>query len=126
MVKKMEQRPALVTEMLFSKINATVFYLEYGHERQTMSGVKKAPAELEVNPKEATTVEHKLGIVVAAMVKDEQTELVKWIGEVLGSAADERESWEANEVERQAEGSQRPDAPNPMIGVFLQTFFSLW
>lgn len=122
MVKKMEQRPALVTEMLFSKINATVFYLEYGHERQTISGVKKAPAELEVNPKEATTIEDKLGIVVAAMIKDEQTGFVKWIGEVLGSAADERESWEANEAERQAEGSQRPDAPNPMIGRFRPNF----
>lgn len=116
LVKKIDQRPALVTELLFSKINSTVFYLEYGHERQTISGVKKAPAELEVNPKEATTIEDKIGIVVAAMVKDEQTEFVKWISEVLGSAADERESWEADEEVRLAEGSQRPNAPNPMIG----------
>ena len=104
--------------MLFSKINSTVFYLEYGHEKQTISTVRKPAAELEVNPKEAKTIDEKIGITVAALVKDEQTNLVKWISEVLGSAVDERESWEANEDARKAEGSQLPDAPNPMIGKF--------
>lgn len=118
LIKKLEQRPALVTELLFSKINSTVFYLEYGHERQTLSTVRKPAAELEVNPKVAKTIDEKIGVAVAALVKDEQTALAKWVSEVLGSAADERESWEANEEARQAEGSQRPDAPNPMIGKF--------
>lgn len=118
LTKKLEQRPALVTEMLFSKINSTVFYLEYGHEKQTISSVRKPAAELEVNPKEAKTIDEKIGITVAALVKDEQTNLAKWISEVLGSAVDERESWEANEEARKAEGSQLPDAPNPMIGKF--------
>lgn len=118
LIKKLEQRPALVTELLFSKINSTVFYLEYGHERQTLSTVRKPAAELEVNPKVAKTIDEKIGVAVAALVKDEQTALAKWVSEVLGAAADERESWEANEEARKAEGSQRPDAPNPMIGKF--------
>lgn len=116
LIKKIEQRPAMVTELLFSKINSTVFYLEYGHEKQTISTVKRPPAELEVIPKEATTIDNKISVVVAALVKDEQTDLVKWVSEVLGSAADERESWEADEEARIAEASQRPNAPNPMIG----------
>lgn len=116
LIKKIEQRPAMVTELLFSKINSTVFYLEYGHEKQTISTVKRPPAELEVIPKEATTIDNKISVVVAALVKDEQTDLVKWVSEVLGSAADERESWETDEEARIAEASQRPNAPNPMIG----------
>lgn len=118
LVKKMEQRPALVTELLFSKINSTISYLEYGHEKQTLSTVRKPPAELQVNPKEADKVEDRIGIVVAALVKDEQTDLAKWVSDVLGSAADERESWEADEEARKAEGSDGSHAPNPMIGKF--------
>lgn len=117
LVKKLDQRPALVTEMLFSKINSTLFYLEYGHERQTLSTVRRPPAELEIDSKEATTMEAKLEIVVAALIKDEKTDLVKWIGEILGSAADERESWEAQEEARRAESAEVSSAPNPMIGM---------
>lgn len=117
LVKKLNQRPALVTEMLFSKINSTLFYLEYGHERQTLSTVRRPPPELEIDSKEATTTEDKLGIVVAALLKDERTELVKWISEVLGSAADERESWEAQEEARRAEAPEATSTPNPMIGM---------
>ncbi|OGM40650.1 topoisomerase 1-associated factor 1 [Aspergillus bombycis] len=78
MIKKIDQRPALITELLFSKINSTLFYLEYGHERQTLPPVRKAPAELEVNPSEATTQVEKINIVVGALVMDEQTDLVAW------------------------------------------------
>lgn len=117
LVKKLDQRPALVTELLFSKINSTIFYLEYGHERQTLSTVKRPPAELQVDAKEATTTEDKLGVVVAALMKDEQSELVKWISGVLGSAADEREAWEAQEEARRAESEEVHSTPNPMIGM---------
>ena len=105
--------------MLFSKINSTIFYLEYGHEKQTLSTVRKPPAELQVKPKEAETTEDRIGIVVAALVKDNQTDLAKWVSDVLGSAADERESWEADEEARKAEGSEGSHAPNPMIGKLL-------
>lgn len=126
LVKKIEQRPALVTELLFSKINSTISYLEYGHEKQSLSTVRKPPAELQVNPKEADKVEDRIGIVVAALVKDEQTDLAKWVSDVLGSAADERESWEADEEARKAEGSDGSHAPNPMIGKFKRVDFLIW
>ncbi|GAB1199761.1 Topoisomerase 1-associated factor 1 [Aspergillus pseudonomiae] len=111
-IKKIDQRPALITELLFSKMNSTLLYLEYGHERQTLAPVRKAPAELEVNPSEATTQAEKINIVVGALVMDEQTDLVVWVSNVLGTAAEERESWEAHD---EAQGA--PRAPNPMIAV---------
>ncbi|KAL4734966.1 topoisomerase 1-associated factor 1 [Aspergillus similis] len=118
LLKKLEQRPALVTELLFSKINSTAFYLEYGFEKQTVTTSKRAPAELEVDPKAASTPEEKLSIVVAALVKDEQSALVKWISEVLGSAADEREAWELNAHDIDLAGPR--DAQNPIISVKSQ------
>lgn len=117
LVKKLEQRPALATELLFSKINATIFYLEYGHERQTLSSAKRPPPELVIDPKEASTTADKLGVVVAALVKDQRIELVKWVGKVLGSAADEREAWEAQEEARRADSQEVHSTPNPMIGM---------
>nr|6XWX_A Chain A, Uncharacterized protein,Uncharacterized protein [Thermochaetoides thermophila DSM 1495]6XWX_C Chain C, Uncharacterized protein,Uncharacterized protein [Thermochaetoides thermophila DSM 1495]6XWX_E Chain E, Uncharacterized protein,Uncharacterized protein [Thermochaetoides thermophila DSM 1495] len=33
-IRKLEERPALFTEILFSKINSTAYYLEYGFEKQ--------------------------------------------------------------------------------------------
>ncbi|KAL3441901.1 topoisomerase 1-associated factor 1 [Aspergillus insuetus] len=117
LLKKLDQRPALITELLFSKINSTAFYLEYGYEKQTVSISKRAPAELEVDPKAASTLEDKLSIVVAALVKDEQTTLAKWISDVVGSAADEREAWEAQQAAQVDEGEERPNVSNPIIAV---------
>ncbi|KAE8146073.1 topoisomerase 1-associated factor 1 [Aspergillus avenaceus] len=120
MVKKINQRPALITELLFSKMNSTLLYLEYGHERQTLPSLRRAPAELEVNPSDATTLDQKINVVVGAMVMDEQAELVAWVGDVLGLAADERMTWETrDEAQRNEdpEAPRAPRAPNPMIAV---------
>ncbi|KAL1865383.1 Topoisomerase 1-associated factor 1 [Paecilomyces lecythidis] len=114
LIKKMDQRPALVVEMLFSKINATLFYLEYGYERQTLTE-RRAPAELEVHPQAASTKEDQLAIVVSALMMDGRGDLVKWITDILGSAADERASWEAQDEARRAEDPGASVAPNPMI-----------
>ncbi|KAL4787554.1 timeless protein-domain-containing protein [Aspergillus varians] len=104
LLKKLNQRPALITELLFSKVNSTAFYLEYGYEKQTITTNKRAPAELEVDPKAASTIEEKLSIVVAALVKDEQSALVKWISEVLRSAGDERALWEKHNEDAELGG----------------------
>ncbi|RAL13651.1 putative DNA repair protein (Tof1) [Aspergillus homomorphus CBS 101889] len=117
LTKKLDQRPALFVELLFSKINATTFYLEYGHERQTLSTVRRAPAELEIDPKQASTIEEKLGIMVPALVLDGDTDLVRWISEVLGSAIEERETWEEQEKALREAGAESARVPNPMISV---------
>ncbi|KAH8690943.1 putative DNA repair protein [Talaromyces proteolyticus] len=96
MTKKLDQRPALITEMLFSKINSTLYFLEYGHEKQTVSaGATRAPAELEINPRVGISRDLHLSIVVAALVLDGRADLVKGISETLRSAAAERSTWEA-------------------------------
>ncbi|KAJ5128485.1 phosphoribosyltransferase-like protein [Penicillium atrosanguineum] len=123
LTKKIEQRPALITELLFSKMNSTVFYLEYGHEKQTISTSKRPPAELQFITKEEATPEAKVGIVVGALVLDGRADLAKWVVDVLNSAASEREDWEISEAARRAEKEkENPDeefysAPNPMIPV---------
>ena len=121
LTKKIEQRPALITELLFSKMNSTVFYLEYGHEKQTISTSKRPPAELQFITKEDATSEAKVGIVVGALVLDGRADLAKWVVDVLNSAASEREDWEISEAARRAEKEkENPDeefysTPNPMI-----------
>lgn len=118
LVKKLEQRPALVTELLFSKINSTVYYLEYGHEKQTISTYKRPPPDLVITSTEATTKEAKLHIVIGALVLDGRADLVTWVKDVLSSAASEREDWETQEEVRRAENSETTSVPNPMIRMF--------
>ncbi|KAJ6104246.1 Timeless protein [Penicillium sp. IBT 18751x] len=121
LTKKIEQRPALITELLFSKMNSTVFYLEYGHEKQTISTSKRPPAELQFVTKEVATPEAKVGIVVSALVLDGRADLVKWIADFLNSAASEREDWEISESARRAQKEEENldeefySTPNPMI-----------
>ncbi|KAL8912748.1 MAG: hypothetical protein Q9171_002287 [Xanthocarpia ochracea] len=100
MVKKMQERPELAVEMLFSKIPSTVFYLEYGYEKQTMSSKPRAPAALEVRG--AMTREEQIGVVVAALYEN-KLDAVEWIMKVLSNAASERQSWEAETAARRAE-----------------------
>lgn len=119
MIKKIEQRPVLVTEMLFSKINATLFYLEYGHEKQTVQSSTKPAAELEVHPRAGTTKEEKLNVVVSALAMDGYDGLVRWLMGVLESAATERSSWEVADEARRSEAPDAHIAPNPIIGMLL-------
>ncbi|KAL9004617.1 MAG: hypothetical protein Q9188_002584 [Gyalolechia gomerana] len=100
MVKKMSERPELAVEMLFSKIPSTVFYLENGYEKQTMSSKPRAPAALEVRG--AMTRDEQVGVAVAVL-HEQKLDAVDWVTKVLGDAASERQSWEAESAARGAE-----------------------
>ena len=100
MFKKLEQRPELAVELLFSKINSTTFYLEYGYEKQTASAKPRAPATLEVRG--SMTLEEQIGVAVAVLY-DDKIEYVDWVSRNLVAAADERQSWEAEAAARQAQ-----------------------
>jgi replication fork protection complex subunit Tof1/Swi1 len=93
MTRKLEERPALLVEMLFSKINSTLFYLEHGHDKQTSATVRP-PAELEVRPGLEKSLRDQIGIVVTALLKDEKSSLIQWLKNVLLKAIDERSAWE--------------------------------
>ena len=92
MIRKFQERPELAVEILFSKINSTTYYLEYGHEKQTMRANIRPPATLEV--KGDMSIEEQIGVVVACL-HDEHIDYIDWILKTLSSAADERQSWEA-------------------------------
>ncbi|PYH97463.1 topoisomerase 1-associated factor 1 [Aspergillus ellipticus CBS 707.79] len=117
LMKRLDERPALFVELLFSKINSTTFYLEYGHERQTLPSAKRVPAELEIDPRQASTIEEKISIMVPALVLDGEADLVKWVSEVLESAVEDREAWEAQEKALREAGAESSKLPNPMIAV---------
>ena len=119
LVKKIDNRPALVTELLFSKINATVFYLEHGHDKPT-AAPKRPPAQLEIDTEKVPTPEAQMEVIVAVLINDGQADLVKWISGQLGSAANEREAGEVQDETLGGESSPAP--PNPMISMLFIVF----
>jgi replication fork protection complex subunit Tof1/Swi1 len=90
--RKIQERPELVAEMLFSKINSTAHYLEYGYEKQTVTTKPRAAAELEV--KGGKEWEKQIAIVVGAMLDRNESEHIQWLKSQLFSAESERRSWE--------------------------------
>ena len=96
-IKKMEQRPELAIEILFSKINSTAYYLEYGHEKQTQKAAPRAPATLEVTGNMSRSEQIS---VVVAVLHDKNIEYIDWVLKSLSSAVDERQSWEAETTAR--------------------------
>ncbi|KAH6845585.1 topoisomerase 1-associated factor 1 [Chaetomium sp. MPI-CAGE-AT-0009] len=102
-MKKLEERPALFTELLFSKINSTAQYLEYGHEKQTISNPRPA-AELEF--KRELEREQQIAIVVGVLIDRNQTDHLEWMKKQLSEAETERRAWENAE---KALAAERPD-----------------
>jgi replication fork protection complex subunit Tof1/Swi1 len=98
--RKIQERPELIVEMLFSKINSTAHYLEYGYEKQTLITKPRAAAELEV--KGGMEWEEQIGVVVSAMLDRNEGDHLQWIKSQLFSAESERRSWEGANVELQS------------------------
>jgi replication fork protection complex subunit Tof1/Swi1 len=90
--RKMQERPELVVEMLFSKINSTAHYLEYGYEKQTVTTKPRAAAELEV--KGGKEWEEQIAIAVGALLDRNEADHLQWVKLQLFSAESERKSWE--------------------------------
>lgn len=111
-VKRVQERPELVVEMLFDKIPSTMYFLDHGYDRELIVRGPRAPAELEVKP----GLEHpeQIGVAVSVLVNQSKSDALRWIRDVLTSAAEERKAWE-EEVEARrslvaAENSES-DAP---------------
>ena len=106
LVKKLQQRPELAVELLFSKIRPTLFFLEHGYEEQTTASKPRAPATLEV--KGALSRNEQIGVAVAVLY-DNKIEHINWVAKVLADAASERQSWEAEAAARRLEaGAEDP------------------
>lgn len=104
-VRKLEERPALFTELLFSKINSTAHYLEYGYEKQTMSTNPRPAAELVFKREE--TREQQIAIVVGAILDKGQPDHLEWIRKQLANAESERRAWE--NAEKAMISAAKPD-----------------
>ncbi|MCJ1472775.1 Topoisomerase 1-associated factor 1 [Lambiella insularis] len=107
MIKKLQQRPELAVELLFSKISSTVFYLEYGYEKQTITSKPRAPAELEVKGNLSRT--EQIG-VICAVLHEGKLDAISFVSTVLESAITERQSWEAEAEARKITSSDGPEA----------------
>ena len=110
MFKKLEQRPELYIEMLFSKIRSSVYFLEHGKEEESSTSRPRPPAVLEVNG--AMTKDEQLGVAVAVLLKNEKVEHIDWVMRLITNAANERQSWEAEtearRIQQEAFGDQAP------------------
>ncbi len=118
LVRKLQERPQLAVELLFSKINATTHFLEYGYEKQTASAKPRAPADLEIKP--GVDKKEHVGVAVKLLLDSGSEEALRWVKSVLTSAISERQCWEAEaaardlleSVEGDTEPSERPQAPS--------------
>jgi replication fork protection complex subunit Tof1/Swi1 len=107
-VKRVQERPELVVEMLFSKIPATHFFLEHGYDREVITRTPRAPAELEVKP--GMELPEQIGVAVGVLINQSKLDALQWIREVLTSAAEERKAWEdAEEARRTLAAAERPE-----------------
>ncbi|KAK4104731.1 topoisomerase 1-associated factor 1 [Parathielavia hyrcaniae] len=110
-MRKLEERPALFTELLFSKINSTAHYLEYGHEKQTVSSNPRPAAELDF--RRELERDQQIAIVVGVLLDRNQTDHLEWVKKQLSEAESERRAWENAE---KALAAERP-AGEPAVDV---------
>jgi replication fork protection complex subunit Tof1/Swi1 len=96
----MQEREELVVEMLFSKIPATMFYLEHGFEREVVTRAPRAPAELVVKP--GMEKPEQVGVAVSVLVNQQKSDALRWVRDVLSSAMEERKAWEEMEEARKS------------------------
>ncbi|KFG80939.1 drug resistance protein MdrA [Metarhizium anisopliae] len=92
--KKIQERPELIIEMLFSKLQGTAFFLEYGHERQTTSRSQPKPAA-ELEFKHTEERDEQVAIAVGALLDKNGSEHISWVRQVLSDAESERRAWTA-------------------------------
>jgi replication fork protection complex subunit Tof1/Swi1 len=97
-VRKLQERPELVVELLFSKMSSTLFFLDHGFDKPAAgaggAGGPRPAAELEF--RHATEKGEQVAIVVGAMLDKGQADLLAWVRDVLGKAEAERRAWEAS------------------------------
>lgn len=104
LVKRVQERPELVVEMLFSKIPATIYYLEHGHDRELPTRTPRPPAQLEVKP--GMEAADEVGVAVGVLVNQQKSDALRWLRGVLTSAVEERKGWEEMEQARKQIAAQ--------------------
>ncbi|KAI0442641.1 timeless protein-domain-containing protein [Xylaria telfairii] len=110
-IRKIEERPQLIIELLFSKIAATAHYLEFGYEKQTLSITQSKPgAELEF--RHLVERDQQIAIAVGVLLDKNLAHHVKWVKDQLSNAIEERKAWEsADKAISSVEQSETAEGP---------------
>lgn len=99
-MKKIEERPALIIELLFSKINATAYYLEYGYDKQVLNTSAPRPAaELEFRRIDLI-LDEQIATAVGLLLDKNESEHIDWVKGQLTACQKERLVWETSEKAR--------------------------
>ncbi|KAH7318520.1 timeless protein-domain-containing protein [Stachybotrys elegans] len=121
-VKKIEQRPELIVEMLFSKLQSTAFFLEYGYEKQTSEKKAQGRPAAELVFKYTEELDRQIAIAVGVLLDKNQADQVRWVKSVLTAAESERSAWAAADEARsmepppqdeEAETTEAPELKRP-------------
>jgi replication fork protection complex subunit Tof1/Swi1 len=107
-VKRIQERPELVVEMLFSKMPQTIFFLEHGYDRELPTRTPRAPAELEVKP--GMEMPEQIGVAVGVLVNQQKSDALHWVRDILSSAVEERKAWEdMHEAQKEIAAAADPE-----------------
>lgn len=112
LTKKLEERPALFVEMLFSKTHSTAYFIEFGYEKQTITSKPRPAAELEVKGQKEW--EEQVAIVVSALLDKNEGDLLEWVKSQLSFVEVERRAWETAHAltSSSEEETERPTPPS--------------
>ena len=95
-IRKIQERPPLIIEMLFSKTNDGAYYLETGMEKQAKVAKPRPAAELEF--KHTEDLGQQIAIVVGTLLDKNEVEHIVWVKNTLRKAEEERRAWMAAEA----------------------------
>lgn len=114
LVKKLQDMPAMYTELLFTKDAGTYHFLQYGVDKEPPKArAPRAPVEWEV--KKSVAPADQVNVVVAALKDDDKENAVEWMKSELQKCLDERKAWEVEAEARrlldQAEAGPDGEAP---------------
>ncbi|RPA96465.1 timeless-domain-containing protein [Choiromyces venosus 120613-1] len=115
LVKMLEKRPELYVELLFTKVNSTMHYLQFGYDKEVKVSKPREAAELRIKP--GLEFNEQVSVAVGALLDENKGDAVDWLKTVLAAAISERKSWEAEEearlaLEAEAAGAD-PETNNP-------------
>ena len=107
LIKRLSNRPELMVEMLFSKIPATTYYLEHGHDKTMPARVAKPATEWEL---QADVDRDKgIGAIVGLLNIEDKPDLAMWVKSELERAYNARKAWVDMQEARATTGGQASD-----------------
>jgi replication fork protection complex subunit Tof1/Swi1 len=103
-------------------MSGTLYYLQHGEEELVpLPKHPRAAAELEVRP--GHNKEDQIGVVVAALLDGEKSEVLDWVKTVVAGLLSEIHAWETEAIAKQMEGELGEDEITPRQPLRILHFF---